>query len=533
MSKESKNKESILKSVFFLKLFGIPSICISLLGIYTMFLPDDSGEEPITWLDFFEALIIIIIIWFAISYIISLIINEVKKSKPKPKIVKETQYIIKPEEKIVATSEELKEKTKNATKKQTNDKYLYTCESKIDAYEYKRMSKYFPQMYWNYVIWGTILNLIITSIISILSGSLVTALIFFVAYQIFLMILYKVRLEHFAEKTFNSMQKKGISDTEIHNEFYDDYFIRQGEIETIKINYNDIDRCVETDTNFYLRFSKRNKIIIIQKNCCDLELISFIREKFKYLENRLGDSSNFERVKKYHNPSFIKKFMIILFVITICSLWGALWTMALVDKINPQHGFNFTKNTWVFWCWLPFPLLSIILGFKYKNVGFKCTKNIVGGFIIGFLLLIYGSFCLFPTFSQNYSKIDTYRNIIDAKLPDNGELEIQDWGTYFDEDKTNYTIINAYYDKEDVSNLVSSIENNSNWILCKEIKSELKILIPSQLKSDNDAYYSIYNKTTNQYNTLPEISGDYEIYAMKYDKSDKQLEIHKFNYSYK
>ena len=61
-------------------------------------------------------------------------------------------------------------------------------------------------------------------------------------------------------------------------------------------------------------------------------------------------------------------------------------------------------------------------------------------------------------------------------------------------------------------------------------KSELKILIPSQLRSDDDAYFSIYNKTTNQYNVLPEIAGEYEIYAMKYDKSDKHLEIHKFNY---
>lgn len=84
-----------------------------------------------------------------------------------------------------------------------------------------------------------------------------------------------------------------------------------------------------------------------------------------------------------------------------------------------------------------------------------------------------------------------------------------------------------------MNDLVNSIENSNNWILSKEIKSELKILIPSQLKSDFDAYYSIYNKTTNEYNTLPTIAGKYEIYAMKYDKSDKHLEIHKFDYNYK
>ena len=112
------------------------------------------------------------------------------------------------------------------------------------------------------------------------------------------------------------------------------------------------------------------------------------------------------------------------------------------------------------------------------------------------------------------------------------------WGTYFDEDKTNYTIINAYYDKENVArksveDLVSSIKNNSNWMPSKEIKSELRVFIPSQLRTDDDVYFSIYNKTTNQYNTLPETTGNYEIYAMKYDISEKHLEIHKFDYLYK
>lgn len=238
-------------------------------------------------------------------------------------------------------------------------------------------------------------------------------------------------------------------------------------------------------------------------------------------------------VKRYQQPDFIKKGMVILFIITILSLWGALWSVEIVDQFIPQHGFNFVKNMWVFWCWLPIPVLSIVLGFKYKKAGFTCTKNIVGGFIIGFLLLVYGAFSMFPTFSQDYSKIDEYRDIIDAELPSNGELEIQNWDTYFDEDKTEYMIINVYYNKEDVSALVSSIESNNHWILSREIQSQLKIFIPSSLRSDEDAYFSIYNKTTNQYNALPENPGNYEIYAMKYDKSACHLEIHKFKYSYR
>ena len=228
----------------------------------------------------------------------------------------------------------------------------------------------------------------------------------------------------------------------------------------------------------------------------------------------------------------IKAIMIILFVVTLCCPFFALMSMSYAKEINPQHGFNFTKNAWVFWCWLPIPILSAILGFRYKK-GLKCKKNIVGGFIIGTILLIYGFFYWFPTFEQEYNKIDAYRSIVDANLPDSGQLEIVEWGTYFDDDKTEYVIINAYYDRENVDNLESSIENNAHWILCETIRSDMKVLIPSTLKSDTDAYYSIYNKTTGEYNALPASTGSYEIYAMKYDKSAKQLEIHSFLIDYR
>lgn len=70
-------------------------------------------------------------------------------------------------------------------------------------------------------------------------------------------------------------------------------------------------------------------------------------------------------------------------------------------------------------------------------------------------------------------------------------------------------------------------------LLAYEIKSNLRIFIPYQLRSDKDAYFSIYNSTLKQYNSIPDQAGNYEIYTMKYDVSDKYLTIHKFNYTYK
>lgn len=413
--------------------------------------------------------------------------------------------------------------------KESNEKYLFTYESKATADEYKKMVKYFPEVYWRLVIYGTIINIIFSAIIAIVSKNSTETLTFFIICQIITMIIYKIRSENMAEKSFNTMKEKKRIDTEFHTEFFEDYVMVCGENITYKIKYSDIEKCVETDTNFYLKYGIRNIVIIIQKEQCELELIKFIREKFSKIEKNVENKKN----KKYKNPNFIKSGMIILFIVTIASLWCALYSKILIDsKFNP-HGFNFTKTMWIYWCWLPIPILSIILGFKYKNKGFKCTKNIVGGFIIGFFLLCYGAFCLFPTFEQDYSKIDEYRTIIDAKLPSNGILEIMEDMATIEQDKTEYTIINIYYDKEDVKALTNSVENSNNWILGKEIKSELKILIPSIISTDMDSYYSVYNKTLNEYNKVPNAEGIYEIYAMKYDKEYKQLEMHKFKYSYK
>lgn len=420
--------------------------------------------------------------------------------------------------------------------KEKKNKCLYKCESITDGYEYSKMAKYFPKrIYWVYIKLVTLLNLVITGFISLLFNNWIISLIFFALLEIYIFIYYKNCLESVTERFQNNRIKKGMAEASGENEFYEDYIIISDKKSSVTINYSEISRCVETDTNFYFEYPNKNIIIIIQKNKCDLELINFIRSKFKNLENNLGDNSKIKGVdnfKNIDNTLSISYFMTFLFILTIGSLWGALWLYSVIDELNPQHGFNFLKNTWIFWCWLPIPITSIVFGYKYKNKGINCTKNIIGGFIIAFLLLVYGSFCLMPFFSEDYSKINDYKNYIDANIPSNGELEIHYWGNYFDDDKREYSIINVYYDNVDVSNLVSSIENSENWILSTKIKSELKILLPSQYRAKEDLYYSVYNKTTNEYNTIPNESGVYEIYAMRYDKTKKELTIHKYKLLY-
>ncbi len=437
--------------------------------------------------------------------------------------------------------EERKNNTKNKIeteeKKKTHNtkKCLYTCESIINSYEYTKMTKYFPN-YWFFVIKYTILNIIFTAFIAIFSKNGVATSIIFALCQIFVLLFCKIRLESLAERAYMTdvikryNLEKGTKEFEIQTEteFYETYFIRKDEKTSLKVDYSEINRCVENDTHFYLAYPPRNLIFIFQKNRCSLELINFIRNTFKTLENHLGDTAKIKGVKTYHHPTLIITGMLILFVTTLVSLFGATYSFFALKRFLLHHGFNFINNAWVFWCWLPIPILSIILGFKYKHAGFECKKNIIAGFIMAFLLLGYSLFFMVPTPPIDYSEIEAYKNIIDAKLPDSGELEVVDMDFFADDDKTAYTVINVYYDNEDVSDLVSSIENNNHWILSETIPLDLQMLIPSALHSDKDAYFSIFNNTTKEYNTVPNETGNYEIFAMKYDKSEKHLEIHKF-----
>lgn len=550
MEKKKEEKENIFKSSFFRKLFIAPSIIWIIISLISM-IPDSGDSEEITWFEFAVGNISLILIWFAISFIIVLIVREVKKIKSKTKIIKEIQYIENADEKMTITTKEnnndKKEnfcantdkviKEENINIKDDNKDYLYLCESKLEIDEFIKMLEHFPKIYWAFVVRGIFINLVLSAIVAISLKNIFAVIIFFIVYQIYLMIYYKINFNRLIEKQCKEEITKRTIDTELQIKFYDDYLVRQGETITRQIKYSDIDRCVENENNFYLLDSARNVGAFIQKDKCEAELINFIRKTFDNLENYCNDNGKVRKTKKYENPKFIKSCMHVLFILTIASIWFSALSFSLIEKLRPHSILSPFKNMWVFFLWLPMPILSIILGFKFNKKEFHCTRNIVAGFVIGALLLIVGSMSSIPSLSEDYNKIDEYRNIMDVDIPNDGELAIYDPAACFDEEKKECTRLEVYYSdikNNELESLVSSIESNNNWFLSKEIKSKLKIFISHfSYVSNEDVYFSIYNKTTDEYNELPKVPGVYEIYVMRYDKSIKYLEINKFKYTYK
>lgn len=237
---------------------------------------------------------------------------------------------------------------------------------------------------------------------------------------------------------------------------------------------------------------------------------------------------------KKGKEQIIKNLMLFLFVITILSFFGSiiLWG-AMNERPENAGGFFFTSTTYVCWLFLPIPILSIILGYRYKKLGIKCTKNIVAGYIISVLLILYGSFCLISfSDSKDYSEINSYKKIINAPLPKKGKLELFKWDYNSDRNKTNSKTIYINYFNEDTEKLEENIKQNETWILSTQIDEKLRFLVPYYETGEN-IYISIYNKTLNEYNTLPADFGNYKIYTMVYDISKKLFQIDEFNYYYK
>ena len=422
----------------------------------------------------------------------------------------------------------------NKSLEKTKDKIICKCESELTLEELQEASEHVPSMYNNILFATSIFPIILATIANLLYGrTLLWWIEYFFVCEVAFAIGLKINLKTYIKNIYESEQKKSQIDSKYCNEFYDNYFVRSSEHITRKIEYSKLKKIIETDDDFYLLYD--NMIFIIQKSKCDSKTIDFIREKAKStLKNKNKQNKN--EIKNYHT---IKNILNILFIATLISLYGCIATTSiLIDKLTETNVTPVAFNIWSYWLWLVIPALSIGLAVRYKNKGFKCKKNIIAGTIVGIILLLYGlltiiSFStklLFPNFDQDYKHIYNYSEILKVELPSDGTLIT--YKTQYGYDMGEVTVVRASYEEENAEQLEIEIENSSNWIAGKSIKSELKIFIPSTMSINNNKYFSIYNETTKEYNRVPEQTGTYKMYVMMFDKEKDYLEINEFEYSY-
>ncbi len=78
-------------------------------------------------------------------------------------------------------------------------------------------------------------------------------------------------------------------------------------------------------------------------------------------------------------------------VLFVASLVSLLCGLLLVKTMTSINGL-FLENMWLFYVLTPIPIASIVFGFMLKAKGYPYKKNLIAGFIMLFLLCVYGSF---------------------------------------------------------------------------------------------------------------------------------------------
>ncbi len=293
---------------------------------------------------------------------------------------------------------------------------IYIFDSETTPSEYGEMTKYFPRFYWQYMKTGTLLSLSIVAFCGMINElSKISSILMFVFYEIFMLFIYKLRLTQIGKKSFIQSQQRYPTDTYFTNKLYEEYFIRYGEYTTRKIPYKKISRTIETDTHFYMELD--GGIIILQKYRCTDEIIEFLREKCR--EN-LNITKRKLIVEKVKNQEMLKRLMHILFILNCICIPLAARTFYLLN--TDIVGFQFFENCWIFWLWLPIPILSFVLGLKFKNTCASFDKNVLSGFIVGVILLLLGCFCFFSINEEKLINVNSFTNVVDSSYWVEGEV---------------------------------------------------------------------------------------------------------------
>jgi len=404
------------------------------------------------------------------------------------------------------------------------NKEKFIVQTKVTLEEFQKAFKIIPRNYWVHILYVMIYEIIVFGLLILMGGgNFLTFLILEIIIFMCFLVYSRMNIDGIAKKYYRKLCKDKTRDSEYTLIFYDNYFKKESEHLTEKIEYQNIKKIIETDTNLYLRLDR--KVIVINKDDCDLKLISFIREmdSLKYI-NKIGDNN-----KSKINSKVIKIFLDILFTITLLTIFLAMDSVSYANKIfNTPFGV-WNRDLWVLWLWIPIPILSIVFGLKYHHREFDCSKNIIGGVIIILILLIGGSMCLFVN-EINCSELSNYIDVMEMKLPDGGVCVDYSDGI---ENNNSENIIKGirkdiyYYGNENkFLDFSENIKNSEKWILGSLMDESISVFINSFSRINNDNYYLIYNKTTGEYNTFPSNNNiENHIYTFIYDSNIKSIKI--------
>ena len=297
----------------------------------------------------------------------------------------------------------------------------------------------------------------------------------------------------------------------VHYAFHRDYadvdVLTDNENRHFVLTYNQMKVTNYLKDKRYLYIVADKKLYIIDRSTC------------RETESQIVDKFFPKRFFVELNPK-IDMMLKAMFALSILSIFFALFAIAAATGDSTTEALSL-ENMWIMYTFIPIPAVSAILGIVFRRKNYRCTKNIVAGVIVTFILSIFGSFpqLMTQTITSDYSYVTDLSDETGIYLPEEGSVVV-----YYDypADGEVYASIKMSDDAEKV--FMQTIMTNSYW------KNSTNF-IPSNLMPDlafvetkDYDYFIVYNKRTKSYNKFS--AGTTVLLA--YDEETNTIKVYEY-----
>lgn len=262
------------------------------------------------------------------------------------------------------------------------------------------------------------------------------------------------------------------------------------------------------------KFKVQMEILVDQK----MKIVPKSEEEKKIEAQQIVDNS--KQIKK------IKKWKLITSLLTIASIFMGLMVVSLVHTLGHYANVNeaFVENLYILYFFIPFPLLSILVGMKAKKIGIMGKGCIILGVIFTFILGIYGSFALLfnASISHNKNHLLEYSNQTGIEIPYDGYFTYVDMSMGSRTEETTLYAVMTLTNETEIMEFESALSNNPIW---QNGINYNYMDFYNLTKVSEYEYFALYDCQTNQFVTGDLSVGDHHLICVAYDSEEKVVMI--------
>jgi len=220
------------------------------------------------------------------------------------------------------------------------------------------------------------------------------------------------------------------------------------------------------------------------------------------------------------------KWNVVSWILVIASLFTIHATMLLMLYLGQINTFDI-ENACAFFLFVPIPLMSIFIGKRLKEKGYKYKKNTVVGVVMTVILCLFGTIGIAYIAGNDYSEdyVIKVEDTTNVEIPQAIRIRTHDWTKGRQKVAKGYIYFTSDVALEDAQAqaFVAQIEDDDRWLT--EVSEEIDENICSACFTPLYTYFLLYNIDTKEYNVIPKESGSYRFIAIGYIKEMQEIEI--------